>query len=75
MPKQLKKIPRRLEVVRSMPVMQHQIDSQEFDWLQSPLMAWVTAQPEVRAYLFDKIRGSGLIEFDAVTRTWKGVAE
>ena len=63
---------RRLDVARAMPALPHSRDGEAFDIRRSDAARWLVGQPEIMAYVFDKAKQYGLIEYDSESRTWKG---
>lgn len=55
-----------------MPTGQKHKPYEKFDISDSEIVAWLTAQPTIQQYLFDKFRFSGAIIFDTETETWRG---
>lgn len=45
---------------------------ESFDVMTSEVIEWLVQQPELRNYLFEKVRMAGAIEFDVATGTWAG---
>jgi SAM-dependent methyltransferase len=43
-----------------------------FDWSKSEVIQWLIAQPAVQAYIFNKVKGSGAIEYDPESKAWRG---
>lgn len=44
-----------------------------FDIRESEAARWLCSQPSIMQYVFDKASTNGLIEYDPVTGTWRGV--
>ena len=62
----------RLNICREMPPLYHKLPGEDFDWAKSEVCNWIVTHKEVRAFLWDKIAQSGLIEFNAETCKWMG---
>jgi hypothetical protein len=45
-----------------------------FDIMQSEVVDWLAAQPEVRQAVFNWCKNNGAITFDLTERRWRGVA-
>jgi hypothetical protein len=64
------------KIVRKMPRLRHSIPGQDFDPQKSEVLTWLSTQPEIAQdfaeRLFDRLRHSGDLTFDANTRTWAG---
>ena len=53
--------------------MQHWPDrGQPFDIAKSEVVAWLISQPEIQDWLFERLKESQAIVFDAATKTWSG---
>lgn len=55
-----------------MPPLRHKV-GEVFDVEKSEVVAWALSRPEVKQFLFDKMRDSGRIKYDPSTGTWSGV--
>lgn len=68
---------KRLNIAKEMPPLSHSHAGQPFDVKTSHVAMWLCEQPEIMAYVFDKVstRGGGLgfIAYDSTTGKWKGV--
>jgi hypothetical protein len=60
-------------VAREMPPLKHSVPGKEFNIMESEVAAWLIQQPEIRDYIWDRIRESKAIIFDSVSGTWCGV--
>lgn len=58
-------------VVRAMPPLRHKVGD-EFDFEKSEVVGWLWEQPEVRQYLFGRMKTLGLIVYDPESGTWAG---
>ena len=45
---------------------------QPFDIAKSEVVGWLISQPEIQDWLFERLKESQAIVFDAATRTWSG---
>jgi hypothetical protein len=53
--------------------MQHWPDrGQPFDIAKSEVVGWLISQPEIQYWLFERLKESQAIVFDAATRAWSG---
>ena len=53
--------------------MQHWPDrGQPFEIAKSEVVGWLISQPEIQHWLFERLKESRAIVFDAATRTWSG---
>lgn len=57
----------------TMPPLRHSVDGQPFDINQSAVMNWILSQPDIKQWIFDKVKSSERIAYDASTRCWRGV--
>lgn len=48
-------------------------DDNEFDFNKSKMMQWIVEQADVKRYLYNYIKQSGLIKYDSVLKLWHGV--
>ncbi len=64
---------KKLSVARNMPPMYHTIPGQNFDITQSEVLKWLISQPEILNYIWDNIKNSGDVFYNAVTGKWCGV--
>lgn len=48
--------------------------SKPFNYSKSEVVQWLTAQPEIQHYLFQKLVNAKAIAFDPSTGTWHGTA-
>lgn len=63
---------KKLMVARQMPPLYHSIPGQNFDITQSKVIQWLTAQPEIMNYIWDNIKNSDDVFYDADTGKWCG---
>ena len=63
---------RKLLVARNMPPLYHTIPGQNFDITQSEVIKWLIAQPEIMNYIWDNIKNSDDVYYDADTGKWCG---
>ena len=64
---------KKLEIIKRMPKLFHTLPNQSFDILKSQVIGWLIQQPDVLNYLWDHVKQSGFVEYEPVTKTWKGV--
>lgn len=64
---------KKLLVARNMPPLYHSIPGQNFDITQSEVLKWLVAQPEILNYIWDNIKNSDDVCYDADTGKWYGV--
>jgi hypothetical protein len=64
-----------LEKVSKMPEFPHSVEGQPYDVNNSQAVLWMIEQPEVREYLMEKARGYQAIEFDPVSKKWRGTGK
>lgn len=64
---------KKLSVARNMPPLYHSIPGQNFDITRSQVIQWLTAQPEIMNYIWDNIKNSDDVFYDAATGKWRGV--
>lgn len=61
-----------------MPPLRHKVGD-KYDIMDSEVMDWIVAQPEVRQWLFDKISDKSggkkpeFIKYNPEMKTWQGV--
>jgi len=60
-------------VVAKMPSLVHWDRNQPFDIMKSEVVEWLIKQPDVRQFLFDRVKGTGMITFDEKLGKWRGV--
>lgn len=61
------------DVVGVMPRLSHHPDkTKPFDIHKSDVVTWLIIQPEVKQWLFNKMRGRWLIRYDASAGVWEG---
>jgi hypothetical protein len=63
---------KKLMVARQMPPLYHSIPGQNFDITRSQVIQWLTAQPEIMNYIWDNIKNSDDVFYDADTGKWCG---
>jgi hypothetical protein len=61
-----------LEVASNMPPLAH-FTPMGFDIMRSQAVAWLIKQPEIRQWLWNRLRDTGVITYDVETKTWRGV--
>ncbi len=55
------------------PGKSHSLPGEDFRISSSEVVEWLTDQPEILQYLFNKVNLSCAIVFDKQTSTWKGL--
>lgn len=58
---------------KKMPPLYHKLPGQEYDDQKSRVFWWLTKQPEVLNYVWNKLVQSGAVKYDANTGKWQGV--
>jgi hypothetical protein len=58
--------------VSKMPAAKKHQPEESFDIAKSEIVRWLVQRPIILQYLFDKVKESGAIIYDAETGTWKG---
>ena len=58
--------------LRTIPPLRHSVPGELFDLSKSELINWLVAQPQVREWLYHKVRYSGRVTFDAASGVWRG---
>jgi len=58
-----------------MPSLPHSVcgEDGEFDIMRSKVAEWLCMQPEVRQYVFDAAKETGVIKYDDAIGEWHGV--
>lgn len=62
----------RLMSAKEMPPLPHSKSGISFSVFESEVVRWLTEQPEILQYLFDKVRSRGYIVYDSETKMWRG---
>lgn len=65
-----KQIPKRLEIIRMMPPLQHSHPGTRFRIEDSEVVQWLMKQPSVLQYVFDK--ASDYMRYDPQSGIWRG---
>ena len=68
----MKRVSRLLQPALAMPPLEHWDRAQPFDASNSEVLKWIAAQPELQAWLFEKLRNWRLIVFNRETGLWNG---
>ncbi len=69
----MKKKSQKLERAAVMPYLPHSPPAgQPFDWSTSEVADWLTRQPELRQYLFDRCVRAGVIVYNKPSGMWHG---
>ena len=61
------------KIVRCMPPLYHKLPGEEFDIRKSRIIWWLTKQPEMLEYVWNRIKQSGAVKYDPKTGKWQGV--
>lgn len=64
---------KRLLVAKKMPVLRRKQLGKEYSLQNDNVLAWISKQTELLAYVSDKLAHEGYIEYDSKNGTWKGV--
>lgn len=67
------KLDKRLDEAKKMPKLHHTMPGECFDAKSSEVLEWIASQPPLMLYLFDKVKSTGKIEYDAETSAWRGI--
>lgn len=62
-----------LNIAKRMPELRHSIPGQEFEIQNSEVVQWFIKQPEVLNYVWNNIKNSGAVTYNADTGCWRGV--
>ena len=61
------------KLARTMPAgLVHKWPGQAYDIERSQVIRWLVSQPQLQAYLFERMATGGAIVFDAETGIWRG---
>ena len=73
----------RLGCIKNMPPLRHKFPDEPFDIMNSEVVNWIVAQPEIRQWIFDKVANKKgvvsagntdcLIVYNPETGKWQGV--
>jgi hypothetical protein len=61
-----------LDCARKMPKSYHTFPGRDFNVKKSEVLCWISKQPQLLLFVFDKIRNNEII-YDSDTGAWKGV--
>lgn len=61
------------QIVRRMPPLYHKLPGEDFDIRKSRIIWWLTKQPEMLEYVWNRIKQSGAVKYDPQTGKWQGV--
>lgn len=64
---------KRFSCLKDMPPKISKYPDREFDPMDNPMIDWMVQQPDLRKYLVDQARKTGLITYDPKTNTWRGI--
>ena len=62
-----------LDAVKRMPELRHSIPGKEFKIQNSEVIKWLIMQPEILNYIWNNIKNSETIKYDAESGCWSGV--
>ena len=62
-----------LNIAKRMPELRHSIPGQEFEIQNSEVVQWLIKQPEVLNYVWNNIKNSGAVTYNADTGCWRGI--
>ncbi len=74
-----KNISKKLQCVKKMPPLKHNVGNGKFDITKSEVTQWLIRQPEIMQWIFDHANNMQrhgeelLIKFNPETGTWQGV--
>ncbi|WP_435052524.1 hypothetical protein [Faecalibaculum rodentium] len=57
---------------KRMPPLRHSIPGEPFDIMKSEACAWLLNQPDVRNWVWDRIKDNSAISYDPESGTWSG---
>lgn len=63
---------RMTDIARYMPPLRHTIPGDQFDIRKSEVMKWLMKSPIVWNYVWNNIKQSGAVVYNAETGTWQG---
>lgn len=64
---------KQLNVAKQMPRLRHRIPGEEYDNKKSEVINWIVSQPEIRQWLFDKLKSYGYIAYLKEPGQWVGI--
>jgi hypothetical protein len=56
-----------------MPSLRHWDKTEPFNPAKSEVLAWLSRQPELLAWLWSRIKNRRLVTYDPLTQRWRGV--
>lgn len=62
-----------IDIAKRMPPLRHSIPGQAFDIKNSEVVHWLLSQPEILNYVWNNIKNSEVVKYDAETGRWCGV--
>ena len=62
-----------IDIAKDMPPLYHKLPDEEFDYRKSRTLWWLVKQPSVLKYIWDIVKQSGSVVYDAKTGKWKGI--
>ncbi len=61
------------QVAKKMPPLYHKLPGKEFDVFKSQVIWWLTRQPEMLEYIWNKLKQSGAVRYDPQSGKWQGI--
>lgn len=62
-----------VKAARKMPPLYHKLPNEKFDIRKARTLWWLTKQPAVLEHIWNIVKQSGAIRYDARTGKWQGV--
>lgn len=62
-----------IDVAKEMPPLFHKLPGEDFNLIKSRVLWWLVKQPEVLKYIWDIVKQSGAIVYDASSGKWSGI--
>ncbi len=73
MPKRCKSRQDVIEAAKTMPPLYHKLPNQTFDFRQARTLWWLVKQTAVLKYVWEIVKQSGAVTYDARTGKWQGI--
>lgn len=67
-----KKIESARRASAQMPLLRHSIPGEEFDIMKSEACNWLLSQPEIRSWVWEKMKDNLSISYDEKFKMWEG---
>lgn len=64
---------KKLDVAKKMPPRYHKLPDQDYSTMKSLAIEWLISQSDIREYIWDHLKQSGLIRYDETTKKWSGI--